>query len=557
VEACGSDGERTCERGLGARPVTDRSRDWEAGRRGAPRAMIMRVPWVRYGVGVLGLAVAYYAAGRASLALHYEGPVAALWLPSGLGAALLYRARLRWWPGLLIGDLALIDPSQPLASALGITAGNIADMVVMAVLLRSLLGPRAALDRLEQVGGALVAILAGALITATVATLCSGVGGVVAASELPEFWRSWLLADACGSLVVIPLVLAWTEPRSRAWPARAAFEGPLVLIVVVALSAASLSAALPLSYMVFPALIWAALRFGSRGATLAVALAAAMTVGLTAAEFGAFVEHSISDRALSTQLYIAIAALTTLCLAALDSERRRALREVAASRARIVAAGAHERRRLELELHDTAQSRLIALLIRISLLQERVPAGSPEIIEALDELIQEAESLGEELRRLAHGISPPLLASGGVVSALLVECADSAVDVRISAGDIDLSTPEAEIAVYRCCLEAVQDAAEHGGPDTSVIVRLRSQHNVLTFSVLDDGPAFDRQIVSPGASLTALRDRIESVGGHLDILTGPGRGTAVVGSVPWPPRTTRFADADSSPPSPLTASSAS
>src|SRR5215204_4811898 len=118
-------------------------------------------PWVRYVVGVLGVAVAYYAAGRASLALQYEGPVAALWLPSGLGAALLYRAGLRWWPGLLLGDLALADPSQSLAGALGITAGNMADMLAMALLLHLLLGRHAALDRLEQVGGALVAVLAG------------------------------------------------------------------------------------------------------------------------------------------------------------------------------------------------------------------------------------------------------------------------------------------------------------------------------------------------------------------------------------------------------------
>jgi integral membrane sensor domain MASE1 len=157
-------------------------------------------PFVRYVSGVLVLAAVYFVAGRASLALQYEGPVAAIWLPVGVGAATLYLAGLRWWPGVLIGDLALTDPAQPLGSALGLTVGNMADILVMAVLLRWLLGPRAALDRLEQVGGMLVAIAAGAAITATVAILSLRAGGVVESAEMPTFWRSWFLADASGAL---------------------------------------------------------------------------------------------------------------------------------------------------------------------------------------------------------------------------------------------------------------------------------------------------------------------------------------------------------------------
>jgi signal transduction histidine kinase len=313
-------------------------------------------------------------------------------------------------------------------------------------------------------------------------------------------------------------------------------EGPLVLAAVVALSAASLSATLPLTYMVFPALVWAALRFGQRGATLALAVTATITVGITAADQGAFVEHSIGDRALSTQLYIAVAALTTICLAAIDSERRRAQREVAASRARLAATVAHERRRLELELHDTAQSRLVALLIRMSLLQDRIPRGWPEIAATLDELAAEAEALGDELRRIAHRISPPLLASSGLVGALAVECARSPIEVKVAAGEIRLSTPEAELAVYSCCLEAIRTAAEHGGRHPSVTVRLHHQDGVLAFSVHDDARVFDPRSTDAGTVLTRLRDRIESVGGHLELVAVEGPGGAVVGTVPWPPR---------------------
>lgn len=485
--------------------------------------------------GVLAVATAYYLAGRASLALQYEGPVAALWLPSGLGAAVLYREGLRWWPGIVIADLALVDPSHPPATALGITAGNLADVLAMAIILRLTFGPRAALDRVEQVGGVLIAILVGSIITATVALLCMSAGGVIADSAQSEFWRCWLLSDACGSLVVIPLVWAWTQPSSRDWPRRAWWEAPLVLLALVALSAASLSASVPLTYTVFPALIWAALRLGPRGATAAVAITALTTVALTAADVGAFVEHSITDAALSTQLFIAVAAVTTLYLAALDSERRRGQHEVAASRARIAAAGAHERRRLELELHDTAQSRVVALLIRLSVLREQIPDAWPQGAPAVDALTQEVEALGDELRRIAHRIAPPLLAGGGLVSALAVECARARIHVEIEADDIGLSTPEVEFAVYSCSLDAVRSAAALDGDGAGVTVRLHREANRLAFSVhAPDGAAFHEQATFP--TLLDLRDRIESVGGQLELVTAPGGGpTVVAGNVPWPP----------------------
>jgi signal transduction histidine kinase len=498
---------------------------------------VRALPVVRYLAGVLVLAAAYFVAGRASLALQYEGPVAAIWLPVGVGAAALYLVGLRWWPGVLIADVALADPEQPLGSALAITAGNLADILVLAVLLRRLVGPRAALDRLEQVGGMLVAIAAGAAITATVAMLSLRAGGVVESFEMPTFWRSWFLADASGALVVIPLALAWSQPRSRAWRGRGIWEAALVIGAVVALSAIALSAELPLTYMVFPALIWAALRFGQRGATLAVVVAAGMAVGITASEVGAFVRQSITDSALTTQLYIAVAALTALCLAAIVSERERGVLELAESRARIAAAGTQERRRLEGELHDSAQNRLVGLLIRLRMAHDRTEQTAPEVARTLAGLIQEAEALGDELRRIAHGISPPLLATGGLVDALRSECALSGIAVQIAAGDIGLSAPDVETAVYLCCLESIQNAAKHAGRDASVTVRLRCEANELAFSVHDTGLGFDPRATAPGAGLTGLRDRIDTVGGRVAIVAAPGRGTTVSGVVPWLPRT--------------------
>jgi signal transduction histidine kinase len=499
-------------------------------------AAVRAPPAVRYVAGVVLLAAVYFAAGRASLALQYTGPVAAIWLPVGVGAATLYLAGLRWLPGVLVGDLVLADSSQPLGTVLGITTGNMADIVVIALLLRRLLGPRAALERLGQVSGMLVAIAAGAAITATVATLSSLAGDLFEPSEISAFWRSWFLSDLSGSLVVVPVVLAWAQPRSPAWPRRAAWEGALMIGAVVALSAIALSSDLPLTYMVFPALIWAALRFGQRGATLAVVVAAGMAVGITANDMGAFVQHSITDRALSTQLYIAVAALTTLCLAAIVTERRRATLDLVRSRARIAAAGAEERRRLEHELHDSAQNRLVGLLIRLRLAQEQAEQVAPEVAGTLEDLLEDAEGVGDELRRIAHGISPPLLATRGVVDALQTECAHSGIAVHIVARDIGRSTSEIETAMYLCCLESIQNAAKHAGSRVSVTVVLRREGDELAFSVHDTGRGFDPTVTAPGAGHTGVRDRIETIGGRVEITAAPGRGTTVGGVVPWRPR---------------------
>jgi signal transduction histidine kinase len=502
------------------------------------RLIVVRaLPVAGYLAGVLVLAAAYYAAGQASLALQYTGPVAAIWLPVGIGVAALYLAGLRWWPGVLMGDLALADPAQPLGSALAITAGNVIDILVIAVLLRRLLGPRGALDRLEHVGGMLVAIVSGAAITATVAVLSLRAGGVVGLSEMPLFWRSWFLADAAGALVIIPLALAWAQPRATAWRGRGVWELALMIVAVVGLSAIALSGELPLTYMVFPALIWAALRLGQRGATFAVAVAAVMAVGITANELGAFVMHSITASALSTQLYIAVAALTTLCLAAIVSERARAALELAESRKRIAAAGAEERRRIGRDLHDSAQNRLVGLQIRLNLARERIEQTAPEAAASLEPLVQEAVIVGKELRRIAHGISPSLLATRGLVDALRHECTHSGIAVTIVADEVGLSTPDVETAMYLCCLESIQNAAKHAGRDARMRVTLRRDGNQLVFSLHDTGRGFDPQTTGRGAGLTSIQDRIDTVGGRVEIVSAPGDGTTVAGLVPWPART--------------------
>src|SRR3954447_7883986 len=145
---------------------------------------------VRFVAGVLALAAAYYGAAKLGQTLRYTASVSAIWPPAGLGIAALYLWGLRWWPGILIaelvvnGELLFSDKGLPLGSLLGQQTGNLAEIVVGAILLRRLIGRRAGLDRIDQVGGMLLALAVATAISATVGTVSMLAGGVIEGSDV-------------------------------------------------------------------------------------------------------------------------------------------------------------------------------------------------------------------------------------------------------------------------------------------------------------------------------------------------------------------------------------
>ena len=497
----------------------------------------------RYVAWVVVIAAGCFAFAQGGKALLLTGPAGAFWPAGGLAIAVLYLGGLRWWPAVLLGDLGSLlwdvlstDLAVPVGSALAEAAGDMARALVAVVILQRLAGPRAAMDQLRHVGAVLVAVASGAAISATVAMLALWAGDIVEPSDMTVFWRSWWLGDVSGGLVVVPLALAWARRPAPAWGGRGRWEGALMIAAVVALSAIALSAEEPLTYVVFPAFIWAALRFGPQGATLAVAVAVVTAVWATSNDMGPFVEHLPTDSALNLQLYITFAALTTLCLAAIVSERQRVALQLVESRSRVRVAGAEERHRLERELHDSAQNRLIALQIRLGVARELSAKTSPELAATLGGLVGEAGAVGDELRRIGRGIAPPVLATQGLSAALTAEAAHSAISVDVSTDHVGFSEPEVETAVYLGCLELIQNAAKHAGPGASATIRLSLDTNELAFSVHDTGCGFDPEATAWGGGLTGVQDRIHSVGGHIEIVAAPGCGTTATGVVPWPPR---------------------
>jgi signal transduction histidine kinase len=287
---------------------------------------------LHYVLRVTLVALAYYVVGRIGLQLAYlDGAVAALWPPAGLGLAVLFLYGARLWPAIVVGDLMLGDYSTPLGTVLAQTLGNTLALVAAAMLLRRLTGGRGQLDRVADVLAFFACALVAALVSAAFGPLSLRAGDVIAADELGQVFRTWMLGDACGVLVVAPLILTWATAGLRGFHRRNLAEGAVLLLALVAL--AELAPQRDVPYVVFPVLLWAAVRFGPRGAATAVCVVCSITVWNTAQNDGPFLRDSITDSLLATQLFIAVSALTSLVLAAETAERTRAGEALAASEA--------------------------------------------------------------------------------------------------------------------------------------------------------------------------------------------------------------------------------
>jgi len=224
---------------------------------------------------------------------------------------------------------------------------------------------------------------------------------------------------------------------------------------------------------------------------------------------------------------------TQLDLALQDTldEVRRQAGEIQASRRRLVQAADGERRRIERDLHDGAQQHLVALSVSLRLARDMVGDAPEAAVELLDELHLLVKETVQEVRNLAHGIYPPLLAESGLPAALRTAAARSPLNVTVDAEMADRFTPEVEAAVYFCCLEALQNAAKHA-LGSSVAIRLWRDAGGLLFEVADDGPGFDVDAVSGGHGFVNMADRLGAIGGTVRWESTPGRGTRVSGALP-------------------------
>jgi signal transduction histidine kinase len=217
----------------------------------------------------------------------------------------------------------------------------------------------------------------------------------------------------------------------------------------------------------------------------------------------------------------------------LDAALADSLADVAASRKRLVGAADSARQKIERDLHDGAQQQLVALRVKLELAREALEADPDGAVEMVAGLGPEVEEIIEEVRSLARGIYPALLASDGLPEALRAAGQRAPLPVTIDAGGVGRLSPETESAVYFCCLEALQNVAKHAAGAAEVRIAV-TRDDGLRFEVADDGCGFLPTDAPEGSGITGMRDRLAAVGGELRIDSTPGAGTRVQGRVPVP-----------------------
>jgi signal transduction histidine kinase len=205
--------------------------------------------------------------------------------------------------------------------------------------------------------------------------------------------------------------------------------------------------------------------------------------------------------------------------------------ELRASRQRLVGAQDQERRRLERNLHDGAQQHLVALKVKLGLAEVLLGRDPDKAKSTLEQLKGDADEALQTLRDLARGIYPPVLAEQGLPSALRAQARKATLPVTVDANGIGRYAQDTEAALYFCTLEALQNIQKYAGASNAT-VRLHEEGDQLCAEVVDDGRGFDVATTARGNGLTNMEDRLDALGGTLDISSTPGRGTTLRATLP-------------------------
>jgi signal transduction histidine kinase len=217
----------------------------------------------------------------------------------------------------------------------------------------------------------------------------------------------------------------------------------------------------------------------------------------------------------------------------LTAELLQRLEELRASRHRLVAAQDEERRRLERNLHDGAQQNLVALKVKLGLAEMLADKDADKTRQLLAELKDDTDETLDTLRDLARGIYPPLLADRGLAVALEAQARKATLPVEVIAVGIERYPQEVEAAVYFCALEALQNVQKYAAA-SSATVRLSGRDGSVAFDVEDDGKGFDPATTVRGAGMTNMADRLNALGGGIEVESKPGSGVRLRGTIPVP-----------------------
>lgn len=475
---------------------------------------------------------------------------------AGVTVAVLLLVPRRWWPVVLVAAFASELAADAIlgeaaGAALGSALANTAEPVLGAALVLHVTGGCPQLSRRRD----LVAFVLGAAVAAPVLGALIGAAATRFTQPHGPFllvFARWWTGNALGVLIVGSLILAWlTRDSSPVRPRFALFEGSLLAVMTCLITWLVFWRLHPaLAYLALVPLGWAALRFGTRGATAAGAVIAVVAEWATTTGHGLFAVLSLHhDLALWTlQLFLAVAMVGGLVIAAAVADVSRAEAALRASEsaerdARLAASEAHtaERNRLARELHDSISQALFSMTMHASTAQlamtqagldENSPAGR-----AVARLRTLTAGALAEMRALIFELRPGALADEGLVSALRRQAAafSAREDVHITV-DGPAERPELQPAAeehsYRIVLEAWHNTVKHAGA-TAITTTIISDGAAVTVRVADNGHGFDPATVPAGhLGLRTMRERANTIGAALDVVSAPGEGTTLVLRIP-------------------------
>jgi signal transduction histidine kinase len=543
----------------------------------------MSAPAARDAGAIALLAAAYVVAGKLGLVIAAVGGFATpVWAPSGLSLAALVLFGPRLWPGIALGALLVNLWAGASASvALGISAGNTLEAVLGAYALGRVPGFDPGLGRLKDVlAFVLLAALLSTAVSATVGVSTLFLGGVLPRAELLATWRVWWVGDAVGDIVVAPLLMAAPGLRDVLRDRRRLWEGVGIVLLGVVLGRLvfRVGPSTPLHLLVrpasfFPLLVWAALRFGPGGGAAATFLVSSLAIWGTASGTGPFVYDTLAERLTLLQGFMANLAATTLVLAAVTTERRRAesalkeandelearvqrrtteLREAILARDQMLGVVAHD-------LRNPLTAAQVAAAAILRALPEDAGSGLPRnaaltvefsvqratrlIRDLLDVTRLEAGTLVLERRpQAAHELVVEVTdALGQVVSESALELqADVEPDLPPVVGDSE--------RLFRVFSNLVENAAKFTPPGGRIQIGARRDEKSVLFSVADTGAGiaaedvphvFDRYWQGrptdrrgAGLGLTIAKGIIDAHGGRIWVETTPGRGSTFCFTIP-------------------------
>lgn len=517
--------------------------------------------WARARAAAVALFVVVAAAHAAGTAVVYQfnhlTSAGEVFFPAaGVTVAALLLVPRRWWPAVLAATFASelaadLILGEVAMTAIGSALANTAEPLLGAALVLRVVGGCPQLSRRHDLvafvlGAAAAGPAFGALIGATATRFTQPHGA------FPIVFARWWTGDALGVLIVGSVILSWlTRDLSPVRPRYALFEGSLLAILTCLITWLVFWRWSPaLAYLALVPLGWAAIRFGTRGATAAGAVIAVLAEWATGTGHGLFavISRNHGQALWYLQLFLAVAILGGLTMAAAVAEVSRAEAALRASEnaerdARLAASEAHaaERNRLARELHDSISQALFSMTMHASTAQlamtragldDTSPAGR-----AIDRLRTLTAGALAEMRALIFELRPGALAEEGLVSALGRQAAaiSAREELQITVdgpGERLNLAPAAEEHCYRLVLEAWHNTVKHAEA-TAITTTITRDGAAVTVQVSDDGRGFDPAAIQPGhLGLRTMRERADTIGATLGVFSAPGHGTAITVRLP-------------------------